>query len=91
MRKGVGFATALATGFAVGTASAEGLSGPIEDIDQASSTVVVAGEVFIVSSETIGPKLSELKKGDNVEVVYSPLKGTVDGIDAMLIRRTSPQ
>jgi hypothetical protein len=47
--------------------------------------------VFIVSSETIGPKLSELKEGDNIEVVFSPKKGTVDAIDAMLIRRTVSQ
>jgi hypothetical protein len=91
MRKSVGLATALAIGSAVGTATAEGLSGPIESIDQASSTIVVAGEVFIVSSDTVGPKLSELKEGDNVEVVFSPKKGTVDAIDAMLIRRTSWQ
>jgi len=91
MRKSVGFATAVAIGLVIGTAVAAGLSGPIEDIDPASGTIVVRGEVFIVSSETIGPKLSELKEGDNVEVVFSPKRGTVDAIDAMLIRRIDSQ
>ena len=88
MSRGFGLFTASAFACMIGTASAAGLSGAVEEIDVASGTMVVAGTAFLVSSETMGPGLEELKEGEVVEVVYSPKGGSSqDAFAALLIRR----
>jgi hypothetical protein len=87
MRRGTVFAAAAALALMVETASAEGISGAIEEIDPEGSTIVVGGTVFAVTSGTIGLKMNELEQGDTIEVVYFPTSVIEDILIALMIRR----
>ena len=71
MRKMLGIATFAALAFTAGVALADEASGKIEKIDLTSNTFMIGDHLFQWSSEnSLGPKLKELKEGDEVKVMY---------------------
>jgi hypothetical protein len=85
MRKMMGIATVAALAFTAGVALADEASGKIEKIDLSANTFMVGDHEFQWSSEnSLGPKLKELKEGDQVKVMYEPNQtGPADVMEIM--------
>jgi hypothetical protein len=71
MHRFSGMAAAAALALVAVPASAAQMTGAISDIDQTRKTFTIEDTVFTVSpTNTVGPNLTELQKGDEVEVFY---------------------
>jgi hypothetical protein len=98
MRKIFAPATAVALTLAAGAAGAGEWTGTIAAIDETASKIVVSNEtrpdqqrIFAVSdTNTVGPSIDELRKGDKVSIFYSDAEtGSGHPINAMTIERVS--
>jgi hypothetical protein len=88
MKRIPAMAAAGALVLAAGTASAAQMSGPIDSIDQTGMTITIGDTVFAVSpTNTVGPDISELREGEEVQVFYSPQTDTELRFNAMTITR----
>lgn len=73
MRKMMGIAAVAALAFTAGVALADEATGKIEKIDLSTNTFTIGDQTFQWSSDnSLGPKLKELKEGDEVKVMYEP-------------------
>ena len=71
MRRMLGVATAVALALGAGAALADEAKGKIENIDTTANTFQVGDQNFQWSSEnSMGPKLKDLKEGEDVKVMY---------------------
>jgi hypothetical protein len=70
------------------TASADEITGPIQQIDRISAMFVVHGTQFVASPQnTVGVKLADLKPGDRVTVFYEGNPSYRQPWNAMVLRR----
>ncbi len=88
MQRLFGAAAALILALTAATASADQVTGKIYLIDRIANRIVVAGRSFAMSpSNTVGPKIHELKRGDVVKVTFSS-KGSSDVLaNAMKVQK----
>jgi len=84
MRKMLGLAAAAFLALGVSAASAEEVKGAVANIDLAKGTFEVAGKRFITSEvNTAGVKLSELKEGEEVRVMFGGTAPSDEGGDVI--------
>ena len=56
----------------IGTAQADEMVGRIDDINLIRNTITVGGKIFSMSPQnTVGSRIGELKKGDQVRIFYA--------------------
>ena len=85
MRKMLGAATVAALAFTAGVALADEAAGTITHIDATTKMLTVDEKVFQWSENSTGVKLEELKKGDQVKIMY---EANQDGHnDVMMIEK----
>ena len=71
-----------------GAASADQVTGKICLIDRIANRIVVAGKSFAISpSNTVGPKIHELKPGDVVRVTFSSRSSSDVLANAMKVKK----
>lgn len=83
----LGLTSAAMIALGVSVASADQVTGTIEEIDLTRNTFQIGDQVFVASPEnTVGPTLEELSEGDEVEVFFSSAGGGLP-INAMTITK----
>jgi Trk K+ transport system NAD-binding subunit len=88
MKRIAAMAAAGALVLAAGTASAAQMSGQIVDIDRTGGTLTIGDTIFAVSpTNTVGPNLTELQEGDEVQIFYSEQTDTEMRYNAMTITK----
>lgn len=88
MRKLLAIGGAAALALSAMAASADEVTGTITNIDLTSNTFEVEGKVFTASdTNTVGPKLSELKEGDTVTIEATDIETGKEPINAMMIKK----
>ena len=88
MHRMLGLAAALAVAFTASLASAEEITGAIGKIDLSANTFMVGDKLFAASPDnTVGAKLSELKEGDKVTVVFTEETHGDNPINAMELKK----
>lgn len=88
MKRIAAMAAAGALVLAAGTASAAQMSGQIVDIDRTGGTLTIGDTIFAASpTNTVGPNLTELQEGDEVQIFYSEQTDTEMRYNAMTITK----
>lgn len=72
MKRMPAMAAASVLALMAGSASAAQMSGTISQVDRTTATFTIEDTVFTVSpTNTVGPGITELREGDEVEVFYA--------------------
>jgi hypothetical protein len=90
MRKFLPLAAACALTLMVGSAHAAEVIGPIEHLDTTAKTIMVGGKIFAMSpTNTVGPKISEMKEGERVKIVYASQGKSYMKLNAMRVEKAA--